>query len=109
MTLVKVLLSGITTITILLIGWLIITMYPSIRSEKATGFAVVAGGLTEALHTPMFWFSGLLLFLFFWYAGRLHSRVGRVVLFWVPTIFVTVVASLIFALVMYAYMQRPNG
>ena len=109
MTLVKVLLSGITTITILLVGLLTVMMYPSIRSEKATGFAVVAGGLTEALHTPMFWFSGLLLFLFFWYAGRLHSKILRVVLFWVPTIFVTAVASLLFALVMYAYMHHPNG
>ena len=109
MNLVKSLLSGITTIIILLIGWPIIMMYPAIRSEKATGLAAVAGGLTEALHTPMFWFSGLLLFLFFWYAGRLSSKILRVVLFWAPTIFVTVVAFLLFALVMYAYMHRPNA
>ena len=109
MTLLKGLLSVISTIAILVIGWPLVMIYPSIRAEKATGLAAVAGGLTEAIHAPWFWFFGFLLFLLFWYAGRLDSKILRVVLFWVPTIFATVVASLVFALVMYAYMHRPNG
>lgn len=108
MTLLKVLLNGINTIIILLIGWPL-TMYQAIWSEKATSSAAVAGIFTEALHAPSFWFCGFLLCLFFWYVGRLDSKILRVVLFWVPTIFSTVVGSLVFALVMYAYMHRPNG
>jgi hypothetical protein len=107
--LLKILLSGITTITLLLIGGPIVMMYPAIRAEKATGLAAVAGGLTEALHTPLFWFAGVLFFFLFWWVGRLHSKILRVLLFWVPTVLLTVVGSLIFALVMYAYMHRPNG
>ena len=109
MTLLKVLLSGITTVAILLIGWPLVTLYSSIRAEKATGLAAVAGGITDALHAPLFWFCGILIFLLFWYAGRLKSKILRVVLFWIPTILATVVASLVFVLVMYAYMHRPNG
>jgi hypothetical protein len=109
MAILKVILSGITAITLVLVGWPLILLYPTMKSEKATGLAAVAGGLTAALHTPQFWLSGLLLFLLFWYVGRLPNKILRVVLFWIPTIFVTVVGCLIFALVTYAYMHRPNG
>jgi hypothetical protein len=105
----KVILSGVASITLVLIGWSWIVLYPSIKSGKATGLAVLTGGLTEALYSPLGWLCGLLLFILFWYSGRLDSKILRVVLFWIPTVFVTIMASLLFALVMYAYTHRPNG
>jgi hypothetical protein len=83
--------------------------YPAITQEKATGLTAVAGGIRAAFHTPLFWLCGILLFILFWYTGRLNSKILRVVLFWIPTFFVTIVASLLFALIMYAYTHRPNG
>ena len=81
MTLPKFLLSGFGTITILLIGWPIIMMYPPISSEKATGLAAVAGALTEAVFTPQFWVSAILLLLFFWYTSQIRSKIFRTMLF----------------------------
>ena len=109
MTVLKVVLSGITATTIVLIGWPLIMFYPAFKQEKATGLAAVAGGITAALHTPQLWLCGILLFILFWYTGGLNSKILRVVLFWIPTVFVTIVASLLFALVMYAHNHRPNG
>jgi hypothetical protein len=108
LTLPKFLLSGIGTITILLIGWPIIMMYPSIRAEKATGWAAVAGALAEALFTPQFWLSAVLLLLFFWYTSQVSSKILRVMLFWIPTVFATVIGGGVFALASYVYLHRPR-
>ena len=108
MTLPKFLLSGISTITILVIGWPIIMMYPALKTEKATGIAAVAGGLTEALLTPPFWLSAILLLLFFWYTSQLSSKILRVVLFWIPTVFATVIGGVVFAVASYAYLYRAR-
>jgi hypothetical protein len=70
----RVILSGITTLTLSVIGGPFILLYPTIKSENATALAAVAGGLTGALHTPLFWLSGLLLF-FPRYVGRLHNKI----------------------------------
>ena len=84
MTLPKFLLSGISTITILLIGVPLVLWYPQLKREKATGLAAIAGAMTSAIFTPQFWVSAVLLLLFFWYTSQLNSKVLRAVLFWIP-------------------------
>jgi len=81
---------------------------PAIKSEKATGFAVLAGGLTEALFTPWFWLSAILLLLFFWYTSQLGSRILRLLLFWIPTVLATVLGSAVFTLYGYLLRHRPK-
>lgn len=108
MTLTKFLLSGISTITILLVGWPIVMMYPVLREEKATGLAAVAGGFTAALLTPQFWLSAILLLLFFWYTSQLNSKILRLLLFWIPTIFATVIGAIVFVMTSYFYLHRPG-
>jgi len=105
MTLPKFLLSGISTITILLIGWPLATMYPTLRQEKATGISVFFFGLAEAIFTIRFWLSAILLLVFFWYTCRLGSKILRVVLFWIPTISATVVGGGIIAALRYVYTR----
>lgn len=109
MSVAKTILSVVASITIVVIGWQVILFYPTVRSEKATGLAVVLGGLKEMAHSPLLWLSVILLFFFFFYAGRSGSKILRVLLFWIPTISVVTVTSLIFALAVYAYLHRPNG
>jgi hypothetical protein len=108
LTLPKFQLSGFGTITILLIGWPIIAMYPPIRSEKATGLAAVAGALAEAVFTPQFWVSAILLLLFFWYTSQISSKIFRTVPFWIPTVFATVIGGAVFAVASYAYLHRAR-
>jgi hypothetical protein len=109
MTLPKFLLSGIGTIAILLIGLPIIMTYPALKAEKATGIAVVAGALTEAVLSPQFWLSAILLLLFFWYTSQFSSKILRVVLFWMPTVSATVIGVGIVALIRYAHTHSPWG
>ena len=106
MSLTKFLLSGFSTITIILIGWPIVMMYPWLKQEKATSLAAVAGAITNAIFTPQFWASAILLLLFFWYTSQLRNKLLRLVLFWIPTVFATVIGGMVFAAASYAHMQR---
>jgi len=108
LTLPKFLLSGLSTLVILVIGWPIIMTYPAIKSEKATGIAVFIGGFTEALFTLWFWLSAILLLLFFWYTSQLGSRILRLLLFWIPTVLATVLGSAVFTLYGYLLRHRPK-
>ena len=108
MTLPKFLLSGFATIVILLIGGPIIVLYPTIKSEKATGLAAVAGGLTEAIFSPQFWVFAILLLIFFWYTSQLSNKVLRLMLFWLPTIFATVMGGIVFTVTSYFYLHRSR-
>ena len=108
MNLPKFLLSGFSTITILLIGSPIAIMYQALRQEKATGLEAVAGGITVAIFTPQFWLAAILLLLFFWYTSQAANQILRVVLFWIPAISSTVVGGAIFTIVGYLYLCRSR-
>ncbi len=108
LTLPKFLLSGFSTITILLIGGPLVVMYPWLKQEKATGLAALAGAMTEAIFTPQFWVSAILLLLFFWYTSQLSNKIFRTVFFWIPTFFATVIGGAVFAIACYAYLHRPR-
>lgn len=106
MTLAKFLLSGFGTITILVIGWPIVLLYPTLKMEKATGIGAVAGGFTEAILAPQFWLSAIVLLIFFWYASQLGSKIFRIVLFWIPAVFATVIGGVVFAVSSYVYLHH---
>ena len=106
MTLAKFLLSGFSTITILVIGWPIVVMYPTLKMEKATGLAAVAGSLANAVYRPQFWLSAIVLLIFFWYSSQLGSKIFRILLFWIPTVFATLIGGVVFGVTSYVYLHR---
>ena len=77
--------SGVAAVFLALCVPGLVTAFRGI-SEKATGLGVVVAGLTEALFSPTFWIFTAIFFGLFFAAGRLQSRVFRVLLFWIPAV-----------------------
>lgn len=98
MNYVKAILSGVAAIVaaelIPAMWWFV----SGLNRQKATGLAAVAGGLTESLFSFTFWGLFILLFVLFFAASRLEHKALRVLLFWIPTIVISAVGALIFAL-----------
>jgi hypothetical protein len=57
--------------------------------EKATGWAVIRGGLIAETLSPLFWIEASCVFGLFFLASRLGSKALRVFLFWIPAIAIT--------------------
>jgi hypothetical protein len=77
--------------------------------EKATGLAAIAGGLVEAVFSPLFWILAVSFFALFFTASRLRSRVLQVLLFWTPTVTVSTLGFGLFALFAYAWLHFRKG
>ena len=79
-------LAGIAAIfaTLLLPG--LIHAFSGISREKATGLAAVAGGLSEAFLSPLFWIGAFFVFALFLATSRLDSKALRVLFFWAPAL-----------------------
>lgn len=78
--------------------------FRGISQEKATGLAAVAGGLAESVFSPLFWILAVTFFAFFFAASRLGNRPLRVILFWIPTLTVSVVCVASVALLTYLFI-----
>jgi hypothetical protein len=102
-------LSGAAALTLVLIGPGLVGTLRDIRTEKATGFAVVTGGLTEALFSPIFWVAVFVISGLFWAVSRLDNKFLRIVLFWTPTVLITTVGLAAFALFLYAFLHLPRS
>ena len=76
-------------------------LFSGANGSKATGIAVVAGGLVESLLTPRFWILSIVLFALFFLTSRLTQKWLRVVLFWIPTLTASCVGVGIAALFTY--------
>jgi uncharacterized RDD family membrane protein YckC len=74
-------------------------------AETATGMAAVAGGLVEALLSPLFWLSAILLFVLFFAASGLGSKSLRIVLFWVPSVAISICGFSIVTLLTYFWIH----
>lgn len=98
---VKVFLSGVAGIMLPLIG---LTLCLT-RGEKATGIAVLAAPFYDL----RFWAFATLLFALFFAASRLQNKLLRGLLFWTPTVVTTLIGSVIFGFIMYAYLSRPRS
>ena len=88
MAYVRAFLSGFTAISLSLCVPGLISTFRGISGEKATGIAVLWAGLLEAALSPLFWIVAGVLFAIFFTFSRLESKALRVVLFWVPSLFV---------------------
>jgi hypothetical protein len=98
MSYAKGVLAGVAAIFGVLLVPLLINVFWGISNEKATGLAVVAGGLHEAFRSPLFWVETLCVFALFFAAGRVGSKALRVLLFWAPAITITTLGCAITAL-----------
>jgi hypothetical protein len=98
----KIILSVLAAMSLALFGpgiWLTLREF---GSSKTVGLGAVAGGLTEALYSPLFWVVLILFFALFFGASRLGNKALRVLLFWIPTVFTSALGLLIGALFVYA-------
>jgi len=105
----KNMLSGLAGVILALIGPGLVNALRGISTEKAIGLAAVAGGFSEAMFSPVFWGLAVLLTLSFWAASRLHSKALRILLFWMPTLFVLVVGLSLTALFGYIYIHFSHS
>ena len=101
----KGILSGVAAVFLALC----VPAFRGISKEKATGLAVVVGGLTEALFSPTFWIVTAMFFGLFFAAGRLQSRVFRVLLFWVPTVAIVTLVVGGAGLLAYLFLHSRRG
>src|SRR6266568_6749096 len=83
-------------------------LFRGISTEKATGLAVVAGGLMGSIFSPLFWILAALFFALFFAASRIESKLLRVFLFWIPTLTVSAFGIAIAALFTYASIRFRN-
>src|ERR1022692_4451382 len=104
MNYVKGILSGLAAIFLAeFVGpW---SMFKGISEQKATGLGAVAGGLMWSAFSPLFWTLALLFFALFFAASRLGNKILRVLLFWIPTVTVSVLGVAIAALFTYVFIH----
>jgi hypothetical protein len=84
----KVALSGLSAAFVAYIGPGLVFALRGVSREKATGLAVIRGGLSATLLTPQFWILSVCFFALFFTAGRLGNKALRVILFWMPTVLI---------------------
>ena len=79
------------------------SVFRGISQEKATGLAVVAGGLVEMVLSPWFWMFAIFFFALFFLAGRLGSRALRICLFWIPAVSASVLCLISVTILTYLF------
>lgn len=103
MAYVKGVLSGVTAI--FLVPFVSCVVYLIRTHEKATGLAVVSGGLTEQILSPLFWIEVSCVFALFFAASRLGSIALRVLLFWIPAITITTIGCAVIGLWTFIFLR----
>jgi len=81
------------------------SMFKGISEQKATGLGVAAAGIMGSAFSPLFWTLALLFFALLYAASRLGNKILRVILFWIPTLTVSVLGMAIAALLTYAFIH----
>ncbi len=74
-------------------------------AEKATGLMAVAGGLIESLLSPIFWLSAILFFVLFFAASGLGTKSLRILLFWVPSVALSIFGFGVVTLLAYVWIH----
>jgi hypothetical protein len=85
------------------------TAFRGISSEKGTGLAAIAGGLTESIFSPWFWILAVAFSVFFYFSARLKNAALRILLFWIPTITVPLVVLGFWALIEVLILRSGRG
>jgi hypothetical protein len=101
---VKGVLSGVAAIFVALLGPGLLQALKSFNGQQATGLGAIAG-FWNPLFSPLFWILAISSFVLFLTASRLRSKVLRVVLFWIPTLFVSALGFGLVALFTYGWMH----
>lgn len=109
MTYVRGALGGAAAIFLTLTLTMMETTFRGVAGSKATGLGAIFAGLVEAVLSPLFWISALLICAFFFWAGGHDSKAVRVLLFWVPTVLICVPGFGIVALVTFVFLQSKKG
>ena len=68
----------------------VISAFRSMSQDKAVGLAVIPASMLESIVSPLFWLLAVTFFAMFFATGRLTSSVLRGLLFWFPTLFVSI-------------------
>jgi hypothetical protein len=76
----------------------------SISRQQANGLGAIAG-FWNPLFSPLFWILAISSFVLLLTASRLGSKVLRIVLFWIPTLFVSALGFGLVALFTYGWMH----
>ena len=108
MNYVKGILSGLVAIILAELvpgSW---SVFRGISKEKATGLAVVAGGLAESIFSPLFWIFVIAFFGLFFCTGRAGNKFLRIFFFWIPTLTVFSISVAIVGLYTYLFMHLRN-
>ena len=101
---VKGVLSGVAAIFVALLGPGLLQALKSISRQRAIGLGAIAG-FWNPLFSPLFWILAISSFVLFLTASRLGSKVLRIVLFWIPTLFVSMLGFGLVALFTYGWMH----
>jgi hypothetical protein len=83
--------------------------FRGVSSEKGTGLAALAGGVMEGIFSPWFWILALLFSVFFYFSARFENTALRILLFWMPTITVSVVVFGFWALLELLILRFGRG
>jgi len=104
MTFAKRALSVTASLSIGLIFPSLFSAFRGVAQEKATSVAAVAGGLLEALLSPMFWILTLACFALFFAASRLKNKALSVFFFWIPSVLFSTVGGFFLGLYVFLFI-----
>ena len=104
----KAVLSALMALLVALIAgpW---SPFRGITEQKTTGLAALTGGGMEALLSPPFWASVMVLFALIFAAGQIKNKVLQAILFWVPAIFSSVIALGLATLIIGGLLYLRHG
>jgi hypothetical protein len=102
-------LSAVAAINVGLFGPGLFLGLQGINNPRATGLAALLGGFLESLLSPWFWILAVSFFALFFAASRLTSKPLRILLFWTPTIAISMVWLSFFSLLTYLWIHFRNA
>ena len=108
MNLVKGALRITGALSIAFIAPLFWTVFRASSEQKATGLGAVAGGLAAMLFSPLHWIFLLVVFCLLYAASGLKNKPLSVLLFWIPSVTSTTVASLILTFLAFMWWHFPQ-
>ena len=106
---VRRILSAVAAVVLAVLAPGVVEGLRAVSAEKATGLAVVMGGAAQAIYSPWFWVLALVFFALFFAASSLSSRLLRVLLFWIPSVAVTVLGFSLAGVLAYLWVHVQRG
>jgi hypothetical protein len=89
---VKSILSAIAALFSSMLTVAFMGPFKGVSEQRAVGVAALAGGLVETCSSPVFWVVTMLLFAAIFAASQIKNQILQVIVFWIPTLFVSTMA-----------------